>query len=50
MLDDLSGQIVETRDFKIFPNYEGEIDSTFESNLELELPTDVSCNHQYTSR
>ena len=45
MPGDLSGQIVESRDLKIFPNYEGEIDATFESNLELEIPVDVSCTH-----
>lgn len=45
LLDDASGQVEDNRDMKVFPNYEWQNHSPFESRLEHNAPIDVSCIH-----
>ena len=50
LLDDASGQVEDNRDMKVFPNYEWQSHSPFESRVEHNAPVDVSCIHWYASR
>ena len=49
LLDDASGQVEDNRDTKVFPNYEWQSHSPFESRVEHSAPVDVSCIHWYAS-